>query len=117
MSNNTQLYSADSNSVTFADPLDPNFTVRFKTVKSRKMVNGSAMDNYVTEIICNDITSVASGECSVNDTISVRFRVSGSEKSIPRIAAILTGLSGQLGTWADENVLLGFRPVTAPINP
>lgn len=117
MSKLTQLLSADSYGVTFADPLDPNFTVRFKTVKSRKQINGLSLDNYVTEIICNDITPARIGEGNVNDTVSVRFRVSGSEHSIPRLKAILASLASQVDAWSAENALLGFRPTTVPVNP
>lgn len=113
----TQLLAANGNSVTYADPLNPNFTVRFKSTKTRKAVNGVPADNYVTEIIVNDLNNVGSGEAAFVDTVSTRVRISGSDKSMVRLKAILGSLAAQIPDWADENVLLGFRPQTVPINP
>lgn len=117
MSQNTQLLTSDPFGTTFADPSDPNFTVRFKTSRSRKMIDGNPVDNYVTEIIVNDLHGVTVGGSSVNEALSVRIRVSGSELSMPRLKEIAASVAGQVSTWNSENVLLGFRPTTVPINP
>lgn len=112
----TQLLTSDQYGSTFADPADPNFTVRFKTVRNRKMLDGSPVDNYVTEIIINDLSDTTIGNKTVAEALSIRFRVSGSELSMARLQAIANSLASQIPTWSTENVLLGFRPVTAPVN-
>lgn len=113
----TQKRGMDQYGPTYADPSDPDFTVRFKTTSGRKNLNGISVDNYITEIIVNDLYSVESGSNSATDALAVRVRVSGSSLSHDRLKEILAGLASQLATWGNENVLLGFEPQTAPINP
>lgn len=113
----TQLLVSDKFGSTFADPTDPNFTVRFKTTKTRKSLAGKSTDNYVTEIIVNDLDDVTIGDSVAPDAISVRIRTSTSELSMGRLKAILSSVASQLPTWTTENVLLGFRPTTVPVNP
>lgn len=117
MSNLTQLLTNDAYGVTFADPTDPNFTVRFKTVRNRKNLNGVSVDNYITEIIASDGNEVSVGNTSAMDTLAVRIRMSGSDLSKQRLEAIVKGLASQISSWTDENVFLGFRPETVPVNP
>lgn len=112
---NTQVLTRDANGVTFANPADPDYRVRFKTTTSNKSLNGVSVPNYITEIIVNDTVGVTVGTISANDAVAVRVRVSGSIASIDRRKAILKSIAGQLSAWADENVLSGFEPVTAPL--
>lgn len=114
---NTQLYSRDANGVTFADPTDPDYTVRFKNTQSRKTLNGVSVVNYVEEIVINDLVPVTLGSSVGNDSISVRIRISGSAESHARVKQILKSIAGQLPAWADGNVALGFEPVVPPATP
>lgn len=111
-----QLYSQQPNGVTYADPSDPDFTVRFKTSVSGKSLNGMQTTNYATEIIANDSHAVTINGVAAVDALSVRIRASGSLQSMSRLAEILEALTSKTSTWSSENVLLGFKPTTAPIN-
>lgn len=113
----TQLYSRDANGVTFANPTDPDYTVRFKNTQSRKTLNGVSVVNYVEEIVFNDLVPVTLGSNVGNDSVSVRVRISGSAQSHARVKQILKSLSSQLPAWADGNVALGFEPAVAPDTP
>jgi hypothetical protein len=113
---NLQLYSQQTNGVTYADPLDPDFTVRFKTNSSGKSLNGLQTTNYATEIIVNDVHGITINGIGANDALSIRVRVSGSVASVDRLAEMLGAVASQLSTWASENVLVGFQPSTLPIN-
>lgn len=113
----TQALTRDANGVTFADPTDPDFTVRFKTKRSNKGLSGINVENYLTEIIINDDHDLVVGTASAVEALSVRIRVSGSAKSQPRLLAMLASICGQVPVWGAENVFLGFEPTTVPINP
>lgn len=114
---NTQLLSHDASGVTFADPMKPSFTVRFKTTRNTKSLNGVSTDNYLHEVIVNDTNAVTIGAQSANDALSVRIRISGSIDSKARLAAIVNSIATQLPAWAGENVFVGFEPMTVPVNP
>jgi len=111
-----QLYSQQSNGVTYALPEDPDCTVRFKTSSNPKTLDGKRVINYVTEIMMNDLHPLTIGDTSVNDALSVRIRVSGSAESMDRLEQMVDNLSSKFPTWMSENVLLGFRPSTAPVS-
>lgn len=113
---NLQLYSQQPNGVTYADPLDPDFTVRFKTNSSGKSLNGVQTVNYATEIIVNDTHGITINGIGANDALSVRVRTSGSIGSMDRLAVMLGAIASQLPTWCNENVLVGFQPTTVPFN-
>lgn len=113
----TQLRSQLPEGPIYADPLKPDFTVRFKTTSAAKSLNGVRTENYITEIILNDSNSVTIGNVNAIDAVSVRLRVSGSAQSMTRVKAIVDNLGTQLAEWTDEKVLLGFNPTTAPTNP
>lgn len=114
---NTQLYSRDANGVTFADPADPNYMIRFKNTQTRKNLNGISVMNYVEEIVFNDLVPVSIGTQTANDAVSVRLRISGSAESHERIKQILASLAAQLPAWTKANVALGFEPTVAPALP
>jgi hypothetical protein len=113
---NLQSLNQDSFGVTYADPLDPDFSVRFKNTRANKNLNGVNTQNYVTEIICNDNAPVVLNGVNATDALSVRVRVSGSFEATDRKIQILKSLGEQLSAWADENVLVGFTPTTVPYN-
>lgn len=117
MSSNTQLLFHDRNGQVFSDPSAPSYTVRFKTTNSTKKVDRASLSNYVSEIIVNDKNAVTVGDATVNDSVSIRIRTSGSDLSQDRIKAILLSIGTQLEAWTNENVLLGFEPSTVPVNP
>lgn len=110
-----KLYSQQTNGTVWADNLDPSYTVRFKTTSNPKILDGQRTNNYVSEIIVNDLNDVTVGAKVVPDAVSVRLRASGSSESVPQISQILRDLASQLDTWTNEDVLLGFQPSTAPI--
>lgn len=114
--NALQLYSQQPNGVTYSDPLNPNMTVRFKTTSSQKVLDGKKVMNYITEIAANDTHEVLIGEQNVSDSLSVRLRTSGSLQSMDRLEQMLLDLTAKVVAWKDENVLIGFAPVTVPIN-
>lgn len=113
----TQLLNHNANGVTYANPADPDYTVRFKTTSSKKTVAGSILQNSVSEIIVNDSHNITVGSNSVTDNLSVRVRISGSLESRARLSEILASLAGQITTWDSENVFIGFEPTTVPLVP
>lgn len=114
--NTLALYSQQTNGVTYCDAANPNFIVRFKTTSSQKVLDGQKVYNYITEITANDNHLVAVGSMSVTDALSVRIRTSGSLQSMPRLKQMLLDMAAKVESWETENVLIGFKPVTAPIN-
>lgn len=114
--NTLQLYSQQPNGVTYCDPSNPNYIVRFKTTASPKVLDGQRVTNYICEITANDSNIVAVGGANVTDALSVRIRTSGGLQSKDRLAAILNDLVAKVAAWENENVLIGFAPQTAPIN-
>lgn len=103
------------NGVIFANPTDPNYTVRFKFSTGRKTIDGSRVDNNIAEIIISDLFAVNVGDKkSIVDSLSVRVRVSGSSLSHDRLKAIVQALATDLPKWATEDVLIGFEPTTVP---
>lgn len=113
----TQIKTRDAYGVTYADPADPDFSVRFKTTTGNKTLNGNVVPNYVTEVIANDSVNVALGTQTLIDNVSVRVRISGSKLSDARKKAIAKSVASQVAAWADESVFSGFEPVTVPLNP
>lgn len=112
-----KLHSQQSNGVTFVDPLDPDYSVKVKTNANVKMLDGQRATNYVTEIIANDNFGVTLPGGNVPDALSVRIRVSGSGEAHSRLKQMLTDVCTTLITdWLSEDVLLGFQPVTLPVN-
>lgn len=112
-----KLHSQQPNGSVYADPLDPDYTVRFKTNSNPKTLDGQRTTNYVTEIIVNDLNDVTLGGKVTADALSVRIKVSGSIESIDKLKLMLQNVSDKLVTnWLGEDVLLGFQPVTAPVN-
>jgi hypothetical protein len=112
------LQSTQTNGVTYADPTDPDLTVRFKFTNSPKTLSGVSTTNYVTEIIINDSNGVTIGSETVNDAISVRLKISGAYESISRTKQLINSLVSSLQGWVvDEHVLVGFAPQTVPATP
>lgn len=114
--NTLQLYSQQSNGVTYCDPAKPDMTVRFKTTSAPKVIDGVKVQNYITEIAANDVNVVASGAVNASDALSVRIRTSGSLQSHSRLKQMLLDLVAKVDAWETENVLIGFNPGTPPIN-
>jgi len=113
----TQVLTRDANGVTFADPAKPDFSVRFKTARGVKSLNGVNVENYATEIIMNDRHPVTLGSVTATDALSIRFRISGSKESMDRLEDCAVSIGAQIADWIAESVLLGFEPTTVPVNP
>lgn len=107
--------SQENAGVTYADPAKPDTSIRFRFSSTVKQLNGVSVPNYATEIIINDNNSITVGSVSAQDALSIRVRVSGTLLSKTRLRQLLTSAAAQLGTWETENVMQGFRPVTAPV--
>lgn len=111
-----QLYSRQTNGETWADPTDPDYTVRFKTNATPKSLDGARTTNYLTEVIVNDVNNVTLNGKVVADALSVRIKTSGSVESIDQLKLMVKNAGDQLiDSWLDENVLLGFPPTTPPV--
>lgn len=111
-----QRLTQDAYGVTYADPLDPNFTIRFKNTRANKSLNGVTTTNHVTEIIVNDDQQITISGVNATDALSIRVRVSGAFESTARKSQMLKSLGLQLVGWANENVLVGFEPTSTPRN-
>lgn len=114
--NTLKLYSQQPNGVTYCDPLNPDFIVRFKSTSGQKVIDGNRVQNVICEISANDSHSVTIGGGTAIDALSVRVRTSGSLMSVPRLKQMLTDMVTGLDAWMDEDVLIGFNPTTPPIN-
>lgn len=110
----TKLLRLEQTGVIYADPADPDLTVRFRNTSSVKNLNGTPVKNYTTEVIYNDSNTITVGAANAEDALSVRLRVSGASQSSARIRQLLLGLAAQVGTWETEKVFVGFAPTTAP---
>lgn len=115
MATTLSVKSRDNNGVTYADPSKPDTIVRFRYSSSFKTANGAAVNNNLEEIIINDNNSISVGDIPVQDALSVRLRVSGSQGSKARLRLFLRSLAAQLAAWETENVFQGFQPTTAPV--
>lgn len=110
----TKLLRTEQTGVIYADPADPDLTVRFRNTSAVKNLNGTPVKNYTTEIIYNDSHTITVGAANAEDALSVRLRVSGASQSAVRIRQLLLGLAAQVGTWETEKVFVGFAPTTVP---
>ena len=110
-----KIKTRDSYGVTFADPTDPNYSVRFKSTSGKKKIGNINADNYVTEIIYSDLNAVSLNTETANDTLSVRLRISGTGMSMTQLKQIVSDLAAQVDTWASEDVFTGFDPATPPV--
>lgn len=110
----TKIKTRDAYGVTYSAPTDPELSVRFKTNVSTKSIGGVTLQNYLSELIINDLNEVAVGGSTANDPVSVRLRISGALESRARVAEMLAELALHLNTWESEDVFIGFEPNTAP---
>jgi hypothetical protein len=112
-----QVLKTENTGVVYADPSDPDATIRFKHSSKPKSLNGAATSNHVTEIIFNDLTAVTIGSVDATDAVSVRVRVSASSEGMVRAGEMLAVLAQDLVTWHGESVMVGFNPTTLPSVP
>lgn len=110
------LYRQNADGAIYANPSEPDCTVRFKTLSAPKSLNGQKTTNFISEIIINDDVNVVVGGVPTVDQISIRIRVSGSKESQARIQSLLAAYAAQLNGWAGEHVFIGFTPVTPPVS-
>lgn len=112
-----KVQKTETTGIVYAEPNDPDQTVRVKHSAQIKSLGGINVTNQVTEIVVNDAhTVVVAGETSSLDAISIRVRVSGSLQATDRKKALLSALLTTLSNWADEDVLKGFNPSTVPVS-
>lgn len=112
-----KVQKTEQTGIVYAEPTDPDQTVRVKHSSQVKNLGGISVTNQVTEIVVNDAYSVVvAGDTSALDAVSIRVRVSGSLQATARKKALLTALLSTLDNWADEDVLSGFNPVSVPVS-
>lgn len=111
-----KVQKTEQTGVVYAEPSDPDNTVRVKHSSQVKTLAGLQVTNQVTEVIVNDNTTLAIGEATAVDALSIRVRVSGSLQATARKKALLAALLATLDAWADEDVLSGFNPTTVPVS-
>lgn len=107
----------DATGVIYADPSDPNLTVRFRSASQTKSLNAIPVSNYKTEVIYNDDNPIVIAAVNAQDAVSVRLSVSATKESAARVKEILLSMAAQVGTWADQGVFVGFEPTNAPVIP
>lgn len=116
--NDMQLKSHDAKGVTYASLADPNFTVRIKKTESVKSLDGVPVTNHACEIIINENKQVTLGTSPdtklVNEQVSMRIRISGSEYVNSVIEDMIDGMVISLPLWFDQGVRYGFEPTTVP---
>lgn len=112
-----KVQKTENTGIVYADPSDPDLTVRLKHSAQAKSLNGVSVTNQVTEVIVNDSTNISIGGVGAVDALSIRVRVSGSLAATARKKALITALMATLGAWQDEDVFSGFNPVTVPVAP
>lgn len=112
-----QKLRSDATGVTYADPSDRDYTVRFKFSSAMKSLSGVPVLNQVSEIIINDMSDATVGSETVQEALSIRIKVSGSSASSVRKKALVDAAAAQLATWGTENVWEGFEPTTVPVGP
>lgn len=110
-----KLQRQNADGVTYADPVDPNMTVRFRNSATVKSLSGVPVENYATEIIYNDDNAITVSGVAAQDAVSIRLRVSATKESAVRVKQILTSMAAQLDEWADEAVFVGFQPESIPV--
>lgn len=108
---------SDASSITYADPANPDLTVRVKQSSSTKNLGNSSIPNITTEIIINDLFDVTVGSEAFPEALSVRTKVSGSYLSKTQKKALVGLMTACLTAWANEDVLDGFEPATVPVMP
>lgn len=111
-----KVQKTENTGVVYAEPTDPDQTVRLKHSAQAKSLNGVQVTNQVTEIIVADNYGVTIGAVEAVDAVSLRVRISGSLQATARKKALLTALLATLDNWADEDVLSGFNPTTVPVS-
>ena len=110
-----KIQKIENTGVVYAEPSEPDYTVRVKHSSQPKSLNGVQATNQITEIIVNDNADVTIGSVAAVDALSIRVRVSGSLQATSRKKALLAALMTTLDNWQDEDVFSGFNPTTVPV--
>lgn len=112
-----KVQKTENTGIVYADPANPDHTVRVKHTQAAKVIAGLQVVNQITEIIVNEDYSYTIGSATVVDPLSIRIRISGSQGATARKKALLVAARATLDAWEDEDVLLGFNPTTVPVMP
>lgn len=111
-----KVQKTENTGIVYAEPTDPDNTVRVKHSSQVKNLAGVTATNQVTEIIVNDNFNVTLGGVAAVDALSIRVRISGTLQASGRKKALLTALMASLEQWKDEDILSGFNPVSVPVS-
>lgn len=111
-----KVQKTENTGIVYAEPSDPDCTVRVKHSAQAKNLNGLNVTNQVTEVIVNDNYTITVGDATAVDALSIRVRISGTLQANARKKALLTALRATLDNWDDEDILSGFNPVTVPVS-
>lgn len=110
-----RVLSRSATDVTFADPTDPNCTIRVKRSGGVKKIGPLSVDNNVTEVISNDTVTLSEGGTILgDDAISVRMRISGSARSKSRLLRLMNMTIAYVEALEDDGVFEGFEPTATP---
>lgn len=112
-----KVQKTENTGIVYANPADPDNTVRLKHANQAKSLNGVSVTNQVTEVIVNDSADITVGGVNAVDALSIRVRISGSLQATARKKALLIALMSTLTTWSEEDVLKGFNPSSVPSLP
>lgn len=112
-----KVQKTENTGIVYANPADPDNTVRIKHASQAKSLNGVSVTNQVTEVIVNDSADITVGGTAAVDALSIRVRISGSLQATDRKKALLSALITTLNTWTNEDVLKGFNPQSVPALP
>lgn len=111
-----KVQKTENTGIVYAEPSDPDNTVRLKHSTQAKSLNGVNVSNQVTEVIVNDNCDITIGGVAAVDALSIRVRISGTLQANDRKKALLASLMTTLGVWAEQDVLSGFNPTSVPVS-
>lgn len=109
-----RILNRSVNGITYSNPTLPDYIKRIKHTSGRKTIDGTALNNVITEYICNGLAKYKVGDKTISEPVSVRLRVSGSTQAEAVVKAMIISLASDTAKLVEEKVFTGFEPVTPP---
>lgn len=106
---NAKLQTIESNSVTFADPMDVNHTFRMKNGRAQKSISGVQLTNNRIEFIDNDTAAQTDGDKTVKEPLSVRVVISGSIEAKAQLSQMWADTKVNVDAAIADGALNGFK--------
>lgn len=113
MSRLAKLLSNEGNSVTFADPLDINHTLRVKVGRVGKTLQGVSLTNNRFEFIQNNTALRTQGDNTTREPIAGRVILSGSIESKAEMLQEWNDLKANVDAAILDGALDGFKPISS----